>query len=193
MARGRPLDVAGELLEGFERCGRVTEYLVSVLPDRVWQAPPPDGRGRTIAAIVSHIQSVRRTFARMGGATPGPPSLDRLKSTRVQAVRALNQSTTELTRLFADALAAGKARVRKMPRRAVDMMLYLMQHDAHHRGQIFSLARSLGHEFSAQDVTRVWGWRALPEASPARAPRAAAAATPRTTAGSRTRRSASSR
>ena len=43
----------------------------------------------------------------------------------------------------------------------VDMLLYLMQHDAHHRGQIFMLAKSLGHEFRGEDVTRVWGWRAI--------------------------------
>jgi uncharacterized damage-inducible protein DinB len=162
MPRGRPLDVARELLDEFERSGRVNEYLVGVLPDTIWRTPPPDGRSRTIAAIVAHMQSVRRTFARMGGADPGPPSLDRLKSTRIQAQRALKQSTTELTNLFAEAIAAGKPRVHRMPRRAVNMMLYLMQHDAHHRGQIFTLAKSLGHEFSVHDVTRVWGWKALP-------------------------------
>ena len=162
MARGRPLDVTAELLEEFERSGRVNEYLIGVLPDRIWHILPPDGRGRTIAAIVAHMQSVRRTFARMGGADPGPPSLDRKTSTRAQAQRALKQSTTELTRLFSAAIAARKPRVHKMPRRAVNMMLYLMQHDAHHRGQIFMLAKRLGHEFSVQDVTRAWGWKALP-------------------------------
>jgi uncharacterized damage-inducible protein DinB len=162
MPRGRPLDVTRELLEEFERSGRVNEYLVDVLPDRLWRMPPPDGRGRTIAAIVAHMQSVRRTFARMGGAEPGPPPIDRLRSSRTQAQRALKQSTTDLTRLFAAAIAGGKPRVHRMPRRAVNMLLYLMQHDAHHRGQIFTLAKSLGHEFSGQDVTRVWGWRALP-------------------------------
>jgi uncharacterized damage-inducible protein DinB len=49
-----------------------------------------------------------------------------------------------------------------MPRRIVNMLLYLIQHDAHHRGQIFSLAKSLGHEFHTEDVMRVWGWKALP-------------------------------
>jgi hypothetical protein len=66
MLAGRPLDVASELLEAFVHSGRVTEYLVSVLPDKIWRADPPSGRGRSIAAIVAHMQSVRRTFARMG-------------------------------------------------------------------------------------------------------------------------------
>ena len=161
MTRNRPLEVEQELLEAFEQNGRVNEYLVSVLSDTVWRTPPPDGRGRTIAAIVAHIQSVRRTFARMGGARPGPPSLDRLTSTRAQAQRALRQSTTDLTALFEATISARRARVKGMPRRLVNMLIYLVQHDAHHRGQIFMLAKSLGHEFRTEDVMRVWGWKAL--------------------------------
>jgi uncharacterized damage-inducible protein DinB len=163
MPKGRPLEVERELVEQFIHSGRVSEYLVSVLPDALWREPPPHGRGRSIAAIVAHMQSIRRTFARMGGARPGPPSLDRLKSTRVDAQRALRQSTDDLARLFEAAIAERRARVKGMPRRVVDMLMYIVQHDAHHRGQIFVLAKDLGHEFSAQDVTRVWGWKALPE------------------------------
>jgi uncharacterized damage-inducible protein DinB len=163
MGRGRPLELERELLEGFERSGRVSEYLVSVLPDALWRMPPPGGKGRTIGAIVAHMQSVRRTFARMGGARPGPPSLDRLTATRIQAQQALQQSTTDLLALFDAAFTAGRARAAGMPRRAVDMLLYLMQHDAHHRGQICMIARALGHEFRAEDMTRIWGWRALPD------------------------------
>jgi uncharacterized damage-inducible protein DinB len=41
------------------------------------------------------------------------------------------------------------------------MLLYLVQHDAHHRGQICGLARDLGHQFASQDTMRIWGWKAL--------------------------------
>jgi uncharacterized damage-inducible protein DinB len=162
MAKGRPLEVERELLEAFRQSGLATEYLVTVLPAAVWRTPPSNGRGRSIAAIVAHMQSVRRTFARMGGVRPGPPSLDRSRSTAVQARRALRQSTEDLARLFETALAGRQARVKGMPRRAVNMLAYLMQHDAHHRGQICSLARDLGHEFRSEDIMRLWGWNALP-------------------------------
>jgi uncharacterized damage-inducible protein DinB len=49
-----------------------------------------------------------------------------------------------------------------MPRRAIDMLTYLVQHDAHHRGQICMLARDLGHAFSGDDTMRLWGWKAIP-------------------------------
>jgi hypothetical protein len=31
------------------------EYIADVLPSRVWRPDPPDGKDRSIAAIVSHI------------------------------------------------------------------------------------------------------------------------------------------
>src|SRR5262245_48328228 len=162
MAKGRPLDVEQELLEVFRQNGLVNEYLVKVLPTALWRTNPPGGRGRSIAAIVAHMQSVRRTFARMGGARPGPPSLDRNSSTPLQARRALHESTEDLARLFEIAFSARQARVKGMPRRTVNMLVYLIQHDAHHRGQICALTRDLGHEFKSEDTMRIWGWKALP-------------------------------
>jgi uncharacterized damage-inducible protein DinB len=162
MARGRPLEVERELLGAFTESGRVNEYLVEVLPAAIWRTTPPSGRGRSIAAIIAHMQSIRRTFARVGGVRPGPPSLDRNRSTPVQARHALRQSTKDLAQLFESAFAARQARIKGMPRRAVNMLTYLMQHDAHHRGQICALARELGHQFSSEDVMRVWGWKKMP-------------------------------
>jgi uncharacterized damage-inducible protein DinB len=64
--------------------------------------------------------------------------------------------------LFKGALAQGQPRVKKMPRRLVNMMMYLVQHEAHHRGQVCSLARALGHRLSKEEVMRIWGWKKLP-------------------------------
>jgi uncharacterized damage-inducible protein DinB len=161
MAVRRPLDAKRELLEAFDHSGRVSEYLIRVVPPRVWRAEPPGGTGRTIAAIVAHMQSVRRTFIKLGGARPVPPSLDRARSTPAQACRALQRSREALTELFGAALAGDEARVRRMPRRTVEMMLYLVQHDAHHRGQICALVRALGRRLSQEEVMRIWGWKKL--------------------------------
>jgi uncharacterized damage-inducible protein DinB len=160
MPKGRPLEVEQELIEAFRRSGRVNGYLASVLPARIWRAAPPGGRGRSIAAIIAHMQGVRRTFARMGGARP--PKLDRQSVTAAEAQRAFRRSTDDLARLFESALASRRTRVKGMPRRVIDMLTYLIQHDAHHRGQICMLARDLGHEFQGDDSMRIWGWKALP-------------------------------
>lgn len=162
MPVAKPLDIEGELLEGFEQCCRVTEYLVNVLPSRVWRAEPPDAKSRSICAIVAHLQSVRRMFAKMGGADPLPPALDRSRSTPDDARRGLQQSREALMTLFRDGIAQRRPRVKKMPRRLVNMLLYLAQHEAHHRGQICMLARALGHQLSKVEVMRIWGWKKLP-------------------------------
>jgi uncharacterized damage-inducible protein DinB len=164
MARGRPLEVEGELLDAFKRSGQVNEYLVGILPSNVWRAAPPAGRGRSVAAIVTHMQGVRRMFARTGGARPGPLPLDRLRSTPQQAQRALRESTDVLAQQFEAAIKAHQTRVKGMPRRVVDMITYLMQHDAHHRGQICWLAEDLGHKFSSENSMRIWGWKRLARA-----------------------------
>lgn len=155
------MELGQELIEAFRQSGLVSEYLVSVLPVHVWRSMPTGSRGRSIAAIVAHMQSVRRTFARLGGARPGPPALDRQEVTPAAACQALRQSTDDLARLFESTLAAGQPRVKGMPRRVVNMLTYLIQHDAHHRGQICMMARDLGHEFSRDDVMRLWGWKAM--------------------------------
>jgi uncharacterized damage-inducible protein DinB len=162
MAVRKPLDLERELLEAFEHSGRVTEHLVRVLPSGVWRAPPPAGRGRTIAAIVAHMQGVRRTFAKMGGVAVVPPALHRATSTQAQALRAIQHSNEALAQVFGGALSRGDGRIRGLPRRVVNMMLYIVQHDAHHRGQICSLARAHGHEFTRDDMMRLWGWKKLP-------------------------------
>ncbi len=162
MAVGRPLNAAQEIVEEFERCARVTEYLVTRLPRRVWYLRSPSGHGRTIAAMVAHIHGVRKTFAKMGGG-PALPPLDRKRVTPVEARNALREINGILIAMFRQSLARGEARVKGLPRRTINMMVYLTQHDAHHRGQITMRARELGHEFSSDDVMRIWGWKKLPE------------------------------
>jgi uncharacterized damage-inducible protein DinB len=161
MAVRRSLNVEEEIVEAFERCGRVTEYLVTVVPRPLWLLPPPSGHGRTIAATVAHMHGVRKTFAKMGGAAPAPP-LDRKTLTPAVARRAFRDINDVLAKQFRDALAARATRVKGMPRRSIEMMSYLTQHDAHHRGQIMLRARELGHEFSTEDIMRIWGWKKMP-------------------------------
>ena len=160
MAVRRPLHPEQEIVEEFERCARVTEYLTTRLPRRLWHQPPPTGHGRTIAAMVAHVHGVRKTFARMGGA-PATPPLDRKRVTPIEAHRALRQINRTLCAMFKQSLARGEARAKGLPRRTINMMMYLTQHDAHHRGQVIMRARELGHAFSSDDVMRIWGWKRM--------------------------------
>lgn len=72
----------------------------------------------------------------------------------------MRQGNDASTGLFRESFARGRRASGAC--RAVNMMTYLLQHDAHHRGQICTLARAPGHEFASEDVTRIWGWTKLP-------------------------------
>jgi uncharacterized damage-inducible protein DinB len=159
MAIRRTMELEEEVLERFAHAGGVTEYLVSVLPQRLWHQEAE--RGRTIAAMVTHVHGVRRTFAKMGGG-PALAALDRKTVTPAAARKALREVNDVLTDQFRKAIAARATRVKGTPRRAVDMMFYLTQHDAHHRGQIMMRVRELGHEFPGDVIMRVWGWKKMP-------------------------------
>jgi RNA polymerase sigma-70 factor, ECF subfamily len=91
-------------------------------------------------------------------ARPGSPALDKQRITRDGARRALRQSTDDLARLFESAFVERHARVKGCLAGQIDMLTYLLQHVAHHRGQICMLARDLGHKFRGEDMTRLWGW-----------------------------------
>lgn len=60
------------------------------------------------------------------------------------------------------ASGGGRGRIEGLPRRTVDTMTYLLQHDAHHRGQITRQARELGWQQTEEEVLRLWGWKKLP-------------------------------
>lgn len=77
-------------------------------------------------------QSARRTFGKMRGARPIAPAPDRARSTPIDGRRGLQQSCEALMTSFRESLTQGQSRVKEMPRRAVNMMTYLIQRDAHH-------------------------------------------------------------
>lgn len=161
MAQRNPLDLEREVLEAFEHGLRVTEVLVSAVPDEHWHAPPPQ-KGRTIAAIVAHVYGLRRTFTKMAKVPVGP-TLPAKTVTKEEALAALAENREALVALFRQAIAERRGRVPGMPKRTAVMMAYLMQYDAHHRGQITRQLSELGYSLPTEVNTTIWGWRKLQE------------------------------
>ena len=161
MAQRNPLDLEREVLEAFEHALRVTELVVAAVPDEYWHAPPPQ-KGRTIAAIVAHVYGLRRTFTKMAKVPVGP-TLPTKTVTKDEALAALAENRQALVELFRAALAERRGRIPGMPKRTAMMMAYLMQHDAHHRGQVTRQLSEFGYTLPPQTTTQIWGWRKLEE------------------------------
>ena len=69
------------LLNAFDTNNRINQYLIENLPAEAWNAKPPDGKGRPIAAIVAHMHNVRVMWLKAAKAEDIPEQLDRFAVT----------------------------------------------------------------------------------------------------------------
>jgi uncharacterized damage-inducible protein DinB len=146
------------LLNAFNTNNRINQYLIDSLPPAAWKAKLPDGKGRTISAIVAHMHNVRVMWLKVSAkGSEIPAQLDRSTVTPAQASRALEQSCKSLGELIGRALAAD-GRIKSFRPDVAGFLGYLIAHDAHHRGQIAMLARQLGHPLPQKITFGMWEW-----------------------------------
>ena len=145
------------LLNAFNTNNRINHYLIDNLPPAAWKEKPPDGKGRTIAAIVAHMHNVRVMWLKAAKAADIPPQVDRATVTPTQSMRALESSRHALS-VIIDGALAGDGRVKSFRPDVAGFLAYLIAHDAHHRGQITMLARQLGHPLPQKAMFGMWEW-----------------------------------
>lgn len=153
-----PFSLSDALLNAFDTNDKINQYLLENLPADAWRAEPPDGKGRTIAAIVAHMHNVRVMWLKAAAKESKiPEQLDRLKVTPAQAARALEQSRAALATVLKSALE-NDGRVKGFKPDVAGFFGYLIAHDAHHRGQICMLARQVGHPLPQKAMFGMWEW-----------------------------------
>jgi uncharacterized damage-inducible protein DinB len=146
------------LLNCFNTNNRINQYLIDNIPAPAWHAKPPDGKGRTIPAIVAHMHNVRVMWLKVaakGSEIPG--QLDRSKVTPAQALRAFEASRHALSVVMNQALATD-GRIKGFRPDVAGFLGYLIAHDAHHRGQIAMIARQMGHPLPQKAMFGMWEW-----------------------------------
>jgi uncharacterized damage-inducible protein DinB len=133
--------------------------LVERLHPSLWRAKLPGPTVRTIAALVAHVHNCGLIYLRRAAPRiPVPPELDRFAVTQKEAVRVLGAKRKAVLRIVRNCLD-GKGRVDGWSSGNAAMFLaYYMSHDAHHRGQIVTLARLLGHPVSTKTMSGMWQW-----------------------------------
>lgn len=159
MAKAAPsFSLPGALLTAYDTNDRINQYLIKNLPTEAWRAEPPEGKGRTIAAIVAHIHNVRVMWLKAAAkGSKIPEQLDRTSVTPAQAAEALDQSRAALSAVIKSALNSD-GRVKGFRPDVAGFLGYLIAHDAHHRGQICMLARQVGHPVSQKTMFGMWEW-----------------------------------
>jgi len=153
----------------FAASDRMNQALIEHLDPAAWRARPP-GKVRTIAAIFTHMNNVRSKWVRLTAPHLGvPPQLNRARCTLEQARAGLAESAARCEEMLDEALGRSSGRVEEFRRDGwappwpvgVEMLCYMLSHEAHHRGQVCMLAHQLGFPLPNQVAVGIWNWERL--------------------------------
>jgi uncharacterized damage-inducible protein DinB len=148
---------------------RMNQMLIEHLGPAAWKAKPP-GKARTIAAIFTHMHNVRVKWIRLTAPhLKAPRQLHRAHCTPSQARAGLAQSAARCAEMLAEVLDNSGGRVKKFRRDGwakswpggVEMLCYMLSHEAHHRGQVCMLAHQLGFPLPIEVTSGIWNWEKL--------------------------------
>lgn len=147
---------------------RINQTLIEHLDPAAWIARPPS-KTRTIAAIFTHMHNVRCKWVRLTAPhLKVPLQLNRTHCTPQQACEGLAESAARCVEMLAEALG-DSGRVTKFRRDGcapawpvgLEMLCYMLSHEAHHRGQVCMLAHQLGFPLPNKVAYGIWNWERL--------------------------------
>ena len=152
---------------------RMNQMLIEHLDPEAWMAKPPgtarDGNARNIVAIFTHMHNVRCKWVRLTAPhLKVPRQLKRSECTPQQARAGLAESAARCAEMLCEALG-GSGRVEKFLRDGwarpwpigVEMLCYMISHEAHHRGQVCMLAHQMGFPLPKEIGYGLWNWEKL--------------------------------
>ncbi|HUD54036.1 MAG TPA: DinB family protein [Terracidiphilus sp.] len=151
---------------------RMNQMLIERLDPAAWNAKLPakaSGRVRTIAAIFTHMHNMRRMWVRLTAPhLKVPVQLKHTQCTPRQARAGLAESAARCAEMLGEALGGG-GRVEKFVRDGwaqpwpvgVEMLCYMVAHEAHHRGQVCMLAHQLGFPLPVAVMAGIWNWEKI--------------------------------
>jgi uncharacterized damage-inducible protein DinB len=151
---------------------RMNQVLIEHLEPAAWRGAPPGkarGRARTIAAIFTHVHNVRCKWVRLTAPhLKVPAQLSRTHCTPRQARAGLAESAARCAEMLGEALG-GQGRIEKFRRDGwarpwpvgVEMLCYMLAHEAHHRGQVCMLAHQMGFKLPIGVTSGIWNWEKI--------------------------------
>jgi uncharacterized damage-inducible protein DinB len=148
---------------------RMNQMLIEGLDTAAWRAQPP-GKVRTIAAIFTHMHNVRCKWVRLTAPhLKVPVQLNRARCTPEEARAGLAESAARCGEMLGEALGDGVGRVEMFRRDGwapawpvgVEMLCYMVAHEAHHRGQVCMVAHQLGFALPREVADGIWNWEKI--------------------------------
>lgn len=164
-AQDRGRELQSSILESWRTNHRVTVFLFEHYPAELWDEKVPGAPRRKIRMIAGHLHNCRCMWIKMLGAKAGievPEKVDRFRVTPSELIEALGRSHRAMVRLVELAFEHGGrlpgASWSNLPRDVVQLVVYLIAHEGHHRGQLVMLARQLGHRLPDGVAYGLWQW-----------------------------------
>ena len=148
---------------------RMNQILLQHLDPAAWKAKPA-GKTRTIAAIFTHMHNVRCKWVRLTAPhLTVPAQLNRQRCTLRQAREGLAESAARCGEMLAEALGTPGGRIEKFHRdgwarpwpAGMEMLCYMLAHEAHHRGQVCMIAHEFGSALPKGVADGIWNWENL--------------------------------
>ena len=154
---------------------RMNQVLIEHLDPAVWGAQPPTtkpgkSRVRTIAAIFTHMHNVRCKWVRLTAPhLKVLAQLNRAHCTPHQARAGLAESAARCAEMLAEAHGGSGGHIDKFHRDGwakpwpvgLEMLCYMLSHEAHHRGQVCMLAHQMGFPLPIKVTSGIWNWEKL--------------------------------
>jgi uncharacterized damage-inducible protein DinB len=146
----------------------MNQVLIEHLDAAAWRAKPPGGI-RPIVAIFTHVHNVRCKWVRLTAPhLKVPAQLQRAHCTPRQASMGLAASGARCCDMLREAFRDG-GRIRRFRRDGwarpwpvgVEMLCYMVAHEAHHRGQVCMLAHQLGFPLPVEVMAGIWNWEKI--------------------------------
>ncbi|MGA9069428.1 MAG: DinB family protein [Terracidiphilus sp.] len=150
------LSPADGTLRAFSIHNRIHLYLLDALSNEIWNTPPPGGKGRTPAALASHIHGVRLMWLKAGHVKVLPATLE--KTAEITEAKAALEASGAAIQDWLGPILHGSGKVSGFKPDAWAFVAYLIAHEAHHRGQMLLLARQLGHPVDQKTNFGMWAW-----------------------------------
>jgi uncharacterized damage-inducible protein DinB len=147
---------------------RINQEIIAHLDPGAWRAKTP-GNVRTIAAMFTHMHNVRTKWVRLTAPhLKIPAQLNRTRSTPQEVSAGLAESAARCQEMLAEALDGG-GRIQTFIRdgwaqpwpAGMEMLCYMISHEAHHRGQVCLLAHQLGFPLPKAVAWGMWNWEKL--------------------------------
>jgi len=166
------IEPGGAAAQVFAANDRMNQMLIEHLDPLAWRANPPakpPGKVRPIAAIFTHVHNVRCKWVRLTAPhLKVPRLLNRAHCTPQEARAGLAESAARCGDMLGDALGGG-GRIERFRRDGwapawpvgVEMLCYMLAHEAHHRGQVCLLAHQLGFTLPHAVGDGIWNWEKL--------------------------------